>query len=591
MESDSTDRRLRQLMGEIAAAAPPPPELGERPIDAHATVASGNRRHVRLAAAAAALLVIALVGVAVNRPSGDPSLSVLSGESTSDTTPSPGQPVGRAAVVVGADGLSLYTIGETSPALESWVVDQIEAELLSDVLGLGDTVAERRRVIAQDGLMVRIALDPELATRASAAFAELSVELDAAAVTVDNATGQIVGATSRNGTSLGLAQPAGSARIAIYAAALESGMTVDSVVDGTGPCEVDLGSGTITIENYGGSTGGSASLLDQATRASRCGEARLEVMLGGDPIKMLGLMTGADVDGAVTNTPSLTAAEQAGAVVSAANGGRLPLLGFVSEVLTADGRSIYRRGQAAQVMSAQAAAGLMDIMVANVERGTGTRAQLSDVQVAGFTGSDPEFRAAWFVGTADGFTTTVWVAQPDNEPMLDVGGRAVMGGSYPAELWARLRHDLPIIGVAAALDPWCPQDAPFQGDRTGDGIADVCLRDPGDQPDPALNSVCQFPDFPFEADTTGDGLIDTCYAHPSQEPDGGTDRVCPPERPVEVDTTGDGAPDACLAGQVQQPDTAIDSGCPPGFPVERDTTGDGVVDTCYGDGLTPDAGD
>jgi len=546
MTIDPTDRRMRQLVGEMVAVAPAAPDFESAPTEITPMWSGdGHKRTATwVAAAAVAVVVAGLVGIVATRGSDD-SLSVASQGSTAEPTPAEAAPAG-AAVIVDRTGEVLYRFGETAPDLELWIVDQIASELSSgEMVALGEEESERARALAEDGLTVRVALDAGLNALAVAGFEELDRRLDAAAVTVDNRTGEILSATSRSGGSLGTAQPAGSARIAIYVAALESGIGVDELIDGTGPCEVDFGDEIRSLDNYGRSDGSVAPLVDQASRASRCAEARLEAELGDAAVDVLQSTTGADVAVRVIDNPALTAVEHAGAMVAIANEGVLPDMGFVSEVLAADGRSIFRRGSSARVMNRPTATGLMTILHEIVERGTGTRAQVDGLDVAGITGSDIDFRAAWFVGTADGVTTAVWVALPDGEPMIDIGGRNVTGGSYPAALWVRIRQH--VAELREVLDAE-HQDA---YDELQAFIAEqqALLDQPGRLGQAPSAEDCPG-DFPHGYDTTGDGVIDTCYAFPLVDP-----------------------PDSGVSSEVER--------CPPDFPVGVDTTGDGVIDTCY----------
>lgn len=70
-----------------------------------------------------------------------------------------------------------------------------------------------------------------------------------------------------------------------------------------------------------------------------------------------------------------------------------------------------------------------DILVQNVERGTGTAARIGR-PAAGKTGTTNDSRDAWFVGYVPRYATAVWIGTLDNSPMDNV-----VGGSIPAETW------------------------------------------------------------------------------------------------------------------------------------------------------------
>ena len=72
-----------------------------------------------------------------------------------------------------------------------------------------------------------------------------------------------------------------------------------------------------------------------------------------------------------------------------------------------------------------------------VTSGTGTAAALPGRQVAGKTGTTENYGDAWFVGYTPQLVTAVWVGYPNSlRPMLtEYHGRAVAGGTFPAQIW------------------------------------------------------------------------------------------------------------------------------------------------------------
>jgi hypothetical protein len=62
---------------------------------------------------------------------------------------------------------------------------------------------------------------------------------------------------------------------------------------------------------------------------------------------------------------------------------------------------------------------------------------LPDRPVAGKTGTTENFGDAWFVGYTPQLVTAVWVGYPNGlRPMLsEYHGRAVAGGTFPAQIW------------------------------------------------------------------------------------------------------------------------------------------------------------
>ena len=102
-----------------------------------------------------------------------------------------------------------------------------------------------------------------------------------------------------------------------------------------------------------------------------------------------------------------------------------------------------------------------------VENGTGKRAQLDGIKVAGKTGTTNGWRDAWFVGYTGNFVGAVWMGNDDYSPT-----KRMTGGTIPALIW----HDVmayahqgvelrPLPGLPA------PQHAPTVADATLKGSA------------------------------------------------------------------------------------------------------------------------
>jgi len=72
-----------------------------------------------------------------------------------------------------------------------------------------------------------------------------------------------------------------------------------------------------------------------------------------------------------------------------------------------------------------------------VRYGTGTRAQVPDVTVAGKTGTTEGYGDAWFVGWTPRYTVAVWVGYPNEFKSMETefAGQPVAGGTYPASIF------------------------------------------------------------------------------------------------------------------------------------------------------------
>lgn len=75
---------------------------------------------------------------------------------------------------------------------------------------------------------------------------------------------------------------------------------------------------------------------------------------------------------------------------------------------------------------------MVDALMDVVSRGTGTRAYLPGLPVAGKTGTADKAKDIWFVGFTPDVVTATWAGNDDNRP---VAGNHVTGGSIMAGIW------------------------------------------------------------------------------------------------------------------------------------------------------------
>src|SRR3954447_9209415 len=99
-------------------------------------------------------------------------------------------------------------------------------------------------------------------------------------------------------------------------------------------------------------------------------------------------------------------------------------------------------------------------MEANVQRGTGTAAQIG-CAAAGKTGTTSKFTDAWFDGFTTGLNTTVWVGYPKSTAsMTNVPPYGEMfGGTAPALIW----HDFMQVASKGRCGEFAKPQQPFVG--------------------------------------------------------------------------------------------------------------------------------
>ncbi len=123
--------------------------------------------------------------------------------------------------------------------------------------------------------------------------------------------------------------------------------------------------------------------------------------------------------------------DMARAYAPLANGGfRLRVLPM-TKLVRPDGKTTVFKPTRTRVISDGVAAEVTKILRANVQGGTGVRANLPNVPVAGKTGTTNSFTDAWFVGYTPRYVTAVWVGYPDAQRTMP----GMTGGAQPASIW------------------------------------------------------------------------------------------------------------------------------------------------------------
>jgi penicillin-binding protein 1A len=266
-------------------------------------------------------------------------------------------------------------------------------------------------------------------------------------------------------------QPGSSMKPFVLAQALAEGISLNSRFESPGRLEIPRANGgqTWRVSNYGGTEQGVLSLIDATRVSSNTAYAQLMMEVGPDDVVALAHRMGIErpldaVNALVLGTEEVSPLEMATAYSTFANGGVHiePLV--ITRVIRADGTEFVPPQAREQVLDPEVDAQVVFALRGVVDRGTATAARLG-VPVAGKTGTTQDNRDAWFVGfLPNGMTASVWMGydardldgdgELDTVYMDDVHGRAVTGGSFPAEMW----HDfmarwLEITGADAGRFP------------------------------------------------------------------------------------------------------------------------------------------
>lgn len=350
-------------------------------------------------------------------------------------------------------------------------VEEVKRRLLDDPR-LGATDQERYEALFRGGLHIRTTLDPALQAAATEAVARIlpPSPFTAALVALDPTTGEVralVGGPNfeqfqYNLITQGVRQPGSAFKVVTLAAALEAGYSPLDRVNGSRHCSFWFPNlrQRWTVHNYEGSRGGWVTLHDALVRSLNCAFARLVLALGPERVidmaHRLGVTRPLPPYAPITlGAGSVSPLEMATVFATfAAEGVRHDPV-FVPRVEDRNGRLLFEEASPGQpVLDPEVARTQTAVLQDVIRKGTGRRADIGR-PAAGKTGTAQEWRDAWFGGYTPQFTAVVWMGHPAGEiSMRNVHGNPVVGGRYPAMIWAEfMRRALQSAPMAAFTPP------------------------------------------------------------------------------------------------------------------------------------------
>ena len=378
-----------------------------------------------------------------------------------------------------------------------WAYDEVRK--LAEAHKLGDD-----RV-----LTVRTALDPNLQK-----FADQTIEDQlrqyghsyhadqSAMVILDPSNGAVrtivggrdYGASQFNRAIEALRQPGSSFKPFVYLTALLTGKFTPSTIVVDGPVCI----GDWCPHNYGGTYHGALPLVQALAHSLNSVAVKLSIDIGeAYPVKghnnvyeaakrgRAKIIETARRMGVTTPLPDtvslpigadgVNVMEMAGAYATFANGGKRINPFAAVEISNGQGKVLYRHDRDVpppkQIFDPKVIIEMVSMMKQVVQAGTGTRAQIQGVDVAGKTGTTNGYKDAWFNGYTGNYVGTIWFGNDDDTPT-----NRMTGGSLPAMTWHEimvyahqgidlkpLPGDLPPVAAAApapaptAAEPGAPQ--------------------------------------------------------------------------------------------------------------------------------------
>jgi penicillin-binding protein 1A len=254
-------------------------------------------------------------------------------------------------------------------------------------------------------------------------------------------------------------QPGSSFKPFVYLAALEKGLTPDTIREDA-PISVKGWS----PENYSREYFGPVTLTKALALSLNTVAVRLGLEVGPKAVvavaHRLGITSDLDpVPSIALGSSEVTPLEMVSAYAAFANGGVGVQPHVIARVRTAGGKQLYLRRNASfgRVIDPQYVAMMNGMMQETLLTGTARKAELPGWQAAGKTGTSQEWRDAWFVGYTSYLVAGVWLGNDDGSPT-----KKVSGGNLPVEIWSRFmkaaHEGVPVAGLP--LGAWRNAEAP-----------------------------------------------------------------------------------------------------------------------------------
>ena len=228
-------------------------------------------------------------------------------------------------------------------------------------------------------------------------------------------------------------QPGSAFKPFVYLAALENGLTPQTIRQ-----DQPITIGGWSPKNYTKEHYGPVTLTRSLSLSLNTVAARLAHEVGAGTVANTAKRMGVTSDlkrnlSLALGTSEVTPLEIASAYVPFSNGGYGVFPHVIRRIKTVDGKTLYSRsGDGRGRVVERRDVGNMNLMMSEtLLTGTGRKARLDSGRPAGGkTGTSQDFRDAWFIGYTGNLTTAVWFGNDNNSPT-----KKATGGNLPAIVW------------------------------------------------------------------------------------------------------------------------------------------------------------
>jgi len=298
---------------------------------------------------------------------------------------------------------------------------------------------------------VRTTFVQELQASAEAAVSETLArfgrpELQAALVALDPGTGDILAMVGGrdfrrsqfNRAARSRRQPGSAFKPLLFAAALESGFSPVSVLEGLATLPAE-GPEEWTPRNASGDAPDAMTLRAALVESNNRAATALQREVGSGPVLRLAARAGLrdlpDVPSLSLGTGLVTPLDLTAAFAVFANGGHSVRPRSLVRVDDAEGAAVVQYPVVSErVISPETAYQMVSLLADVMERGTGAAARQAGVRghIGGKTGTTNAFKDAWFVGFSSSLVVGVWVGYDQPRSIA----REAYGARYALPIWS-----------------------------------------------------------------------------------------------------------------------------------------------------------
>ena len=259
-------------------------------------------------------------------------------------------------------------------------------------------------------------------------------------------------------------QPGSAFKPFVLEAALDRGITLGDRYAAPSTIELDIGGEPWAVDNYGGEGYGDLSVADATADSVNTVYAQLLAEVGPEAVAEAATTTGIDAEldpvaAIALGVEEVSPLDLASAYLTFADDGARVEPYAIARIEDTDGKVLWEpeRPEPEPAVEPEISRAVTHALRGVVDGGTGRAADIGRPQ-AGKTGTTQDNVDAWFAGYVPGYAAVVWMGYPEaSRPMDDVQGRAVTGGSFPAQIWARYM-EVAMEGREAADFPAPPDE-------------------------------------------------------------------------------------------------------------------------------------